>query len=110
MAYVFGSVANGSARPDSDIDLAVLANHVLTVNEKIQLVESVAQATGRPVDLIDLRTAGHPVLGEILHKGQRLWGDAGTHARLASRAAIDASDYFPYVQRLLRQRRQAWIG
>lgn len=110
LAYVFGSMANGTARPDSDIDLAVMANHRLSPREVVHLMEAAAQATGRPVDLIDLSVAGTPVLTEVLQKGLRLCGDDTAHAKLASRAAIDANDYYPYVQRLLKQRRQAWIG
>jgi len=50
LAFLFGSVATETARADSDLDIAVLANHKLSSNEKIQLIEAFAQKIGRPVD------------------------------------------------------------
>jgi predicted nucleotidyltransferase len=110
LGLVFGSVAKGTARADSDIDVAVLADRPLTASDKIHLIETLAQATGRAVDLIDLATAGHPVLGQVLAHGTRLLGSASVHADVATRAVIDAADFLPYVERLLKHRRQAWTG
>ena len=110
LAFVFGSVARGTARSDSDIDLAVLADHALTSGEKIALIEAAARASGRAVDLIDLSTAGQPLLGQILRDGIRLLGNADAQADLATRAALDVSDFLPYVQRMLKHRRLSWIG
>lgn len=110
LVLVFGSVARGSARADSDIDVAVLADHALGAVEKMRLIEAIAQATGRPVDLVDLTTAGQPLLGQILRDGYRLLGTADAQADLATRAVLDTHDFLPYVQRMFKQRRQAWIG
>jgi predicted nucleotidyltransferase len=66
LAYVFGSVAAGSARPASDVDAAVQATQPLDAEGKIEPVEAIAAATGRPVDLIDLATVGEPLLEQIL--------------------------------------------
>ncbi len=72
LAYLFGSLARGSAHPGSDLDLAVLAHPPLSTAERIALIEQLATLAGRPVDLIDLATFGEPLLGEILrHCGQR---------------------------------------
>ena len=54
LAVLFGSVAKESARVDSDLDIAVLANHKLSSNEKIQLIEAFAQKIGRPVSYTHL--------------------------------------------------------
>lgn len=56
LAIVFGSIARGTARADSDIDLAVLASRPLLAEDKMRLIADIAAATGRPVDLVDLRT------------------------------------------------------
>ena len=53
LALVFGSVANGSATPDSDIDVAVLYDRFLSPSDKMRLIEVITQASGRAVDLID---------------------------------------------------------
>ena len=110
LALVFGSVARGEARADSDIDVAVLADHALSADERIRLIADIAQATGRAVDLVDLATAGQPLLGEILRDGHRLVGSADQLADLATRAALDAADFLPLVQRALKQRRLAWTA
>ena len=60
--------------------------------------------------MVDLRTAGEPLLGQILQYGQRLIGNDADHAELIRRHIFDSEDFLPYVNRILRERRQAWIG
>jgi len=110
MAIAFGSVADGSARADSDLDLAVSAGEPLSTDARITLIEELAAATGRPVDLIDLSRAGEPLLGEIVTRGQRLAGSDEAFARLLTRHLFDQADFLPYRDRILAERRQAWIG
>ncbi|SDU82593.1 type VII toxin-antitoxin system MntA family adenylyltransferase antitoxin [Pseudomonas sihuiensis] len=110
LAYVFGSLATGSAGPDSDVDVAILASSPLDVEYRIHLIEEIAVATGRPVDLIDLATVGEPLLGQILRHGIRLIGDAARHAELTTRHMFNNEDFMPYVRRMLAERRRAWIG
>ena len=110
LAIVFGSVAGGRARPDSDIDVAVLADTPLEVDARIALVQDLALATGRAVDLVDLRTAGEPLLGQILQHGQRIKGSSTDFAALLARHLVDQEDFMPYVNRILAERRRAWIG
>lgn len=69
IAILFGSTAMGAERRESDLDLAVDAGHVLTAEEKFGLISKLAGRIGRPVDLVDLRTAGEPLhRGKIGHK------------------------------------------
>src|SRR3954469_13491662 len=74
LALVFGSIANATQQQDSDIDLAVHANRRLESSERMMLIEALAQRTGRPVDLVDLRCAGEPLLGQILKNGVLIRG------------------------------------
>jgi uncharacterized protein len=108
-AMLFGSVAQDTARPDSDIDVAVLSRTQLTAQQKIELIESIALAIDRPVDLIDLKTAGEPLLGEIL-KGKRIIGNNEENARLLTRHLLDVADFVPLQQRILKERREQWIS
>ena len=110
LAILFGSHANGSARADSDVDVAVLAPRPLDAAQKMSLVADLATATGRPIDLVDMRTAGEPLLGQILTHGVRLQGSTTLQAEWLYRHLVDDADFMPYVQRLLAERRQAWIG
>lgn len=63
LAILFGSVAKGTARPDSDIDLAIDLGCPMSLEEKMELIADIAMLTGRPVDLIDLSSVGEPLLG-----------------------------------------------
>lgn len=109
LAYVFGSVASGHARADSDVNVAVQASKPLDAAQRIRLIEDLALATGRPVDLIDLRTAGEPLLGQILKHGQRIIGSTTAHAELMARHVYAMEDFVPYVARMLEERRRAQI-
>lgn len=109
-AIAFGSMAAGRARPDSDLDIAVDLGHRLTPEEKMQLIGDLAASCGRPVDLLDLRTTCGPLLGQILKHGRRLVGNDADRAELIRRHVFDSEDFLPYVDRMLRERRQAWIG
>ena len=84
LAIVFGSVASGHARPDSDLDLAVLGKTPLSANEKIELIAALAQQVGRPIDLVDLYAAPEPLLGQILCHGRRILGTDVMFATLLS--------------------------
>lgn len=109
LAMLFGSLAAGRVRPDSDLDIAILADRPLSAELKAEWIDALAAATGRPVDLIDLRTAGEPLLGQVL-KGQRLVGDAALHGEWIARHLVEQADFLPYRRRILAERRQAWIG
>lgn len=106
-AYIFGSVAKGTAKPESDLDIAVQGDKPLTAEQHIALVGDLALATDRAIDLIDVKTAGEPLLGEIL-QGQRLLGGNAAHAELIKRHLFDSADFLPYVERMLAERRAQW--
>jgi uncharacterized protein len=109
LAILFGSQAVGTARADSDIDLAVLGEAPLSVAQKQLLIAEIAEAFGVPVDLVDLHSAGEPLLGQVF-KGQRLLGSSTLYAQLLSRHLIDSADFLPLQQRILKERREAWLG
>ena len=110
LAIMFGSMANGTARPESDLDLAVHADKPLSAEEKMRLIGDLAVLTGRPVDLIDMRTAGLPVLKQIFTKGRRILGTPSLYATLLTRFQIDYADFMPLRERMLKERRMRWIG
>ena len=58
LAVLFGSMADRCARFDSDVDIAVAADRVLSAEQKMTLIGQLAERLGRPVDLIDLQTVG----------------------------------------------------
>ncbi|MFZ2168041.1 MAG: nucleotidyltransferase domain-containing protein [Methylococcaceae bacterium] len=109
-AMLFGSVALGRQRADSDLDIAVAAKQALAAHEKIALVSALTDCTGRPIDLIDLKAVSEPLLGQILRHGRRLMGSDTLYGELISRHLFDQADFMPYRSRLLAERRASWIG
>ena len=71
--YRFGSVADGTARPDSDLDLAVLCEGPLNYKTRFELIGQLASVSGRPVDLIDLSTVSTVMRAQIVTSGERLY-------------------------------------
>jgi predicted nucleotidyltransferase len=65
--YLFGSAATGSARPDSDIDLAVFAGRPLP-RERLQ--EEAARALKRDVDLVDLAAVSTILQVQVIGEGR----------------------------------------
>lgn len=109
LAILFGSFATGTVHPDSDIDLAIQAKHPLAESKKIQMIETTALIFGRPVDLIDLRKAGIPLLGQIIKYGKVLKDTGQNFTELAIRNVYANEDFLPYIKRSLRARREKWI-
>ena len=109
LAIIFGSLAKHQATFNSDLDIGLLADKKITTDLKLRLINSLATIVGRPVDLIDLKTVGEPLLGEILQHGKVILGDTTLKANLLTRHLIDKADFLPYQNRILEERRNAWL-
>lgn len=71
--YLFGSHAQGTAGPDSDLDLAVLRAGHLDPVQLWQIAGDLATLANRDVDLVDLCSASTVMQYQIITTGQRLW-------------------------------------
>lgn len=110
MTMLFGSLAAGRGRSDSDLDLAVNSTVPLTVHARIELIDDLAAAVGRPIDLVDLSQAHGPLLQQVLTTGRLvLCRNRSEYAELLRRLAYEEADVMPYYRRILATRRQAWI-
>ena len=109
-AIVFGSVAAAQERADSDIDIAVGGRAALSAVQRVAVTQALAERTGRPVDLIDLANIPEPLLGQVIQHGARLLGTDAQFAQLISRHLFEQADFVPYRNRVLAERRKAWIG
>lgn len=65
VAILFGSQARGTARPDSDADIAVDAPGV----DMLSLGAALAQALEREVDVVPLEDASIPLLEHLVRDG-----------------------------------------
>lgn len=70
--YQFGSQVHGTARPDSDIDLAVLALTRTPAERLFHLAQELAIQLGRTVDLLDLRSTTTVMRAQIISTGRCL--------------------------------------
>lgn len=71
--YAFGSRVQGHARPDSDLDLALLVPGYAQPLQRWELAQQLAAALGCEVDLLDLRAASTVMQYQVLMTGRCLW-------------------------------------
>jgi predicted nucleotidyltransferase len=88
--YVFGSVATSQDRPDSDVDLAVLAGRAVGGEARWRLQERIAAGLGRDVDLVDLRAASTVMQVQVLRTGRLLFEAPGSGRALFEATALGA--------------------
>jgi len=77
LIILFGSQTSGKIRPTSDVDLAVLANHPLSIKDKDEISEQMAKnlnVSSDLIDLIDLSVASPLLQHSIAQTGRLLAG------------------------------------
>lgn len=74
LAYLFGSQADGSATPSSDIDIAVLLKKKLDPVARFDLEQTLAIKLDKDVDLVDLLTASTVLQNQVIMNGELLFG------------------------------------
>lgn len=94
--YAFGSRIQGTAGPDSDLDLAVLVAGYAEPLALFGLAGDLADVAGCEVDLLDLRAASTVMQYQIITTGQRWWAQdeqAGLFeaAVLSEKTALDTA-------------------
>lgn len=71
--YGFGSRMQGTAGPDSDLDMAVLVAGNADVLLLWQISGELADIAGCDIDLLDLRAASTVMQYQIITQGERWW-------------------------------------
>lgn len=71
--YAFGSRVQGTERPDSDLDLAILVEGYADPMQLWEQANQLANKLNHPVDLLDFRAASTVMQHQILTTGRRLW-------------------------------------
>lgn len=90
LTILFGSHAKARTRKRSDIDIALLADHPLTLEEKMAMGELLANhlhLSEDDLDLVDLWQAPPLLQYEIARSGKLLAGDAFAFTRFKVLAA-----------------------
>ena len=112
VAYLFGSGVRQRLRFDSDLDIGVASSlGPLSPAEIRSAARQVAEATGRPADVVDLASASAPVLRAAMVEGRQLFClDRALLLALQRRLVYETEDFLPYQRRLLDERRHRWTG
>lgn len=71
--YVYGSVARGDDRPNSDLDLGIVLPAGRTLENVLALSAELQDELGRDVDVVDLRRSGNVLRKEVLTEGKLLY-------------------------------------
>ena len=109
-ACVFGSVAEGRHTPTSDIDVAVAAQEPIAPRRRLTLNDEITTATGRPVDLVDVHTAGPLLLTRALTRGKRIvMRDSAVLARLMVKMWYLNADLMPLLRMIQDTRRKRFL-
>ncbi len=110
LACVFGSFAEGRQTPESDIDVAIAAREPIDAQRRLALNDAIANAAGRPVDLVDLHRAGPLVLTQALTRGKRIIKrDSGVLAHLLVKMWSLNADLMPLVRMIQDTRRKRFL-
>ena len=89
--YLFGSEAEGRARPDSDVDLAFLSERALDPVVVFDVAQDLATALHRDVDLLDLSRASTVLRAQVIGRGRVL--HSGDARRVGEFEMYALSDY-----------------
>ncbi len=71
--YRYGSAGSVFERPDSDIDIAILANGVVPFKDMVVLTTALRAATERDIDLNDMKKLPVTLRIQIILKGNRIF-------------------------------------
>ena len=107
-AYVFGSVATGRARPDSDIDVAVLVDRNVRPSQfleyRLELMADLGSALQRfNVDVVVLNEATPLLAHRVLSQGKLVFErSASARVRFQVQTASRYLDLIPMFETLIR--------
>lgn len=100
LVFLFGSAADPDRKSVRDVDLAILADHRLTLYELLDLKAAVARAAGGEIDLILLNDAPVVLAREVAVTGKCLYADPPElETDFVTRANMQYLDFKWYLDR-----------
>ncbi len=92
LAFLIGSFARGTAREDSDVDVAILFSHDKDVREVLELKERLSLLLKKDVDLVALASAGPVMKMQVLKNGILLHGTKNAYENFFSNTVNEYDD------------------
>jgi predicted nucleotidyltransferase len=104
VAYLFGSRARGTDRPESDLDVAALFDRPMELLEREALVARLSRALGVPdVDLVVLDTAPLELRGRVVQEGRLLFSaDESRRVAFEVSTRLEYFDFLPTLESMTR--------
>ena len=117
-AYLFGSRVAGKARPDSDVDTAVLISEedgVARFERRLRLMSEVSEVCGREADVVVLNDAPPLLQHQVLKHGRLIFErDRAARVEFEVRAGKIYADLKPmrrfFQQALFREIKEVGLG
>ena len=99
VAYLFGSRVEGTARPDSDHDVAVLFADAPALDAVARLGDELAARWNTPVDVIDLGRAPLELRGRVAESGRPIHSaDEPRRVRFEADTRVRWIEFRPVVE------------
>ncbi len=92
LAFLIGSFAAGTARPDSDVDVAVLFGRVPDYMDVLGLRDRLSALVEREADLVVLNDSGPVIRMQVLKTGIRLRAEQGAYEEFFVRTVNEYDD------------------
>lgn len=102
VAYAFGSRVDGTARADSDLDLAVLTDSQLGLLDQVRLADQLRLISQVPhIDLVVLNRASLELRGHVVCTGHRIFSsDETRRVRFEVQTMLEYLDFEPTLRQL----------
>lgn len=103
-AWLFGSVARGTARPDSDVDIGVLYREdpprtLAGIGKVYNLEQELTEVTDLPIQVVNLNDASVDLIIRVLRDGKLLVGhDSLQRVDFEVRSRNEFWDLEPYLR------------
>lgn len=108
LVFLFGSMAKGTASPDSDVDVAVLFAAPPSSLELVDMRTRLEEHLKRDADLISLNSAGPIIKMQVLKTGIQILGRKGDYEEFFVRTVNEYHDFkriiAPLEEAVLRRR------
>ncbi|WP_286974203.1 type VII toxin-antitoxin system MntA family adenylyltransferase antitoxin [Acetomicrobium sp. UBA5826] len=102
LAFLIGSYAMGTARPDSDVDIAVLFGKSFDVKQALDLKEQLTELVGVDVDLVVLDSVGPVMKMQALKTGILLRAEKGAYEQFFV-STVNEYDDLKYCRREIEE-------